>query len=122
MNNVSENKNLKISASKIREKYRKLRKRKAANREKQINEIIEEFKLPKKEKSDKQTKQHLKQLKISQQNAKTLDFAKRWKTNIRKISEKIARFTFDKLKADPSSAAFAKEILDTKLLLKIKKL
>ena len=34
---------------------------------------------------------------------------------------KIARSTFDKLKTDPSSAAFAEEILDKKLLLKFKK-
>ena len=48
LNKVRENKNLTISTSKIREKYRKLRKRKAANREKQINKIIKEFKMPKK--------------------------------------------------------------------------
>ena len=34
---------------------------------------------------------------------------------------KFARFAFDKLKTDPSSAAFAEEILDNKLLLKLKK-
>ena len=34
---------------------------------------------------------------------------------------KIARSNFDKLKIDPSSAAFAEEILDKKLLLKLKK-
>ena len=34
---------------------------------------------------------------------------------------KIARSTFDKRKTDPSSAAFAEEILDKKLLLKLKK-
>ena len=34
---------------------------------------------------------------------------------------KIARSSFDKLKIDPSSAAFAEEILNKKLLLKFKK-
>ena len=34
---------------------------------------------------------------------------------------KFARSAFDKLKADPSSVAFADEILDNKLLLKLKK-
>ena len=34
---------------------------------------------------------------------------------------KIARSTFDKLKTDPSSVAFAEVILDKKLLLKLKK-
>ena len=34
---------------------------------------------------------------------------------------KIARSAFDKLKTDPSSVAFAEEILDKKLLLKLKK-
>ena len=59
LDDVKNNKNLKISASKISEKYSKLRKRKAAKREKQIKEIIEEFRLPKKKgKSDKQTKRH----------------------------------------------------------------
>ena len=40
LDDVKDNKNLKISARKISEKYRKLRKRKAAKREKQIKEII----------------------------------------------------------------------------------
>ena len=35
---------------------------------------------------------------------------------------KIAKSTFDKLKTDPSSAAFAEEILDKKLLIKLKKI
>ena len=35
---------------------------------------------------------------------------------------KKAKNTFEKLKLDPSSAAFAKEILDKKLLLKFKKI
>ena len=39
-----------------------------------------------------------------------------------KKNVKIARSTFDKLKTDPSSAAFAEEILDKELLLKLKKL
>ena len=34
---------------------------------------------------------------------------------------KFARSAFDKLKTDPSSVAFAEEILDKKLLLKLKK-
>ena len=35
---------------------------------------------------------------------------------------KKAKKTFKKLKLDPSSAAFAEEILDKKLLLKLKKI
>ena len=50
LDDVKDNKNLKISAKKISDKYKKLRKRKAEKREKQINEIIDEFKLPKKRK------------------------------------------------------------------------
>ena len=50
LDDVKDNKNLKISAKKISNKYKKLRKRKAEKREKQINEIIDEFKLPKKRK------------------------------------------------------------------------
>ena len=50
MDDVKDNKNLKISAKKISDKYRRLKKGKAEKREKQINEIIDEFKLPKKEK------------------------------------------------------------------------
>ena len=50
LDDVKDNKNLKISASKISEKYRKLRKTKTAEWEKQIEGIIEEFKLPKKRK------------------------------------------------------------------------
>ena len=38
-----------------------------------------------------------------------------------KTKKKLARSNFDKLKIDPSSAAFAEEILDKKLLLKLKK-
>ena len=34
---------------------------------------------------------------------------------------KAARIAFNKLKLDPSSAAFAEEILDKKLLFKLKK-
>ena len=34
---------------------------------------------------------------------------------------KIARYAFDKLKAGPLSVAFAQEMLDKKLLLKLKK-
>ena len=50
LDDVKDNKNLKISAKKISDKYRKLRKRKATEREQHIQEIIEEFKLPKKRK------------------------------------------------------------------------
>ena len=35
---------------------------------------------------------------------------------------KSAKKTFEKLKLDPSSAAFAEEILDKRLLLKLKKI
>ena len=50
---------------------------------------------------------------------------KKSKRNTRISMEKIfkkAKNTFEKLKLDPSSAAFAKEILDKKLLLKFKKI
>ena len=50
LDDVKDNKNLKISAKKISDKYRKLRKRKATEREQQIQEIIEEFKLAEKRK------------------------------------------------------------------------
>ena len=50
LDDVKDNKNLKISAKKISDKYRKLRKKKATEREQQIQDIIEEFKLPKKRK------------------------------------------------------------------------
>ena len=56
LDDVKDNKNLKISASKISKKYRKLRKRKAAKGEKQIKGIIEEFKLPKKRKKQQTEK------------------------------------------------------------------
>ena len=36
--------------------------------------------------------------------------------------KKLARSNFNKLKIDPLSAAFAEEILDKKLLLKLKKI
>ena len=39
-----------------------------------------------------------------------------------KIDYKLARDAFNMLKVDPSSIAFAEEILDKKLLLKLKKL
>ena len=45
LDNVKDNKDLKITAKKISEKYRKLRKRKAANQEKKITEIIDRFDL-----------------------------------------------------------------------------
>ena len=41
--------------------------------------------------------------------------------DIDKKSLKLARTAFDMLKTDPASAVFAEEILDKKLLLKIKK-
>ena len=50
LDDARDNKNLKISAKKISDKYRKLRKKKATEREQQIQDIIEEFKLPKKRK------------------------------------------------------------------------
>ena len=40
---------------------------------------------------------------------------------MRKKDFKAAKYAFEKLKLDPSSAAFAEEILDKKLLLKLKK-
>ena len=47
LDDVKDNKDLKITAKKISEKYRKLRKRKAANQEKKKKkEIIDRFDLP----------------------------------------------------------------------------
>ena len=74
MNDVSENKNLKISASKIREKYRKLRKRKAVNRQKQINEIIKELKLLKKREKRQTDKAALKAAKNISKKYKNIRF------------------------------------------------
>ena len=45
LDDVKDNKDLKITSKKISEKYRKLRKRKAANQEKKIKEIIDRFNL-----------------------------------------------------------------------------
>ena len=45
LDDVKDNKDLKITSKKISEKYRKLRKRKAANQEKKITEIIDRFDL-----------------------------------------------------------------------------
>ena len=46
LEDVKDNKNLKITSKKINEKYRKLRKRKAGNQERKIKEIIDRFDLP----------------------------------------------------------------------------
>ena len=52
LDDVRNKKDLIITGKKISDKYRKFRKRKAADREKQITEIIDSFKLPtKKEKN-----------------------------------------------------------------------
>ena len=53
---VKDNKNLKISAKKMSDKYKKLRKIKAEERQKKKNEIIDEFKLPKKRKKQQTDK------------------------------------------------------------------
>ena len=49
LDDVKENKNLKISAKKISDKYRKLRKRRAATNIPQLQ--VEDFKLPEKKKT-----------------------------------------------------------------------
>ena len=46
LDNVKDKKDLKITSKKISEKYRRLRKRKAPNKEKKIKEIIDSFNLP----------------------------------------------------------------------------
>ena len=46
LDNVKDNKDLKITSKNISNKYRQLRKRKAANQEKKIKEIIDRFNLP----------------------------------------------------------------------------
>ena len=45
LNDVKDNKDLKIISKKVIEKYRKLRKRKAASQEKKVKEIIDRFNL-----------------------------------------------------------------------------
>ena len=45
LDDVKDNKDLKITAKKISEKYRKSRKRKAANQEKKMKEMIDRFNL-----------------------------------------------------------------------------
>ena len=45
LDDVKDNKDLKITSKNISKKYRKLRKRKAANQEKKIKEIIDRFNL-----------------------------------------------------------------------------
>ena len=46
LDDVKDNKDLKITSKNMSKKYRKLRKRKAANQEKKIKEIIDRFNLP----------------------------------------------------------------------------
>ena len=46
LDDVKDNKDLKITSKKIIEKYRKLRKRRAADQKKKLKEIINRFNLP----------------------------------------------------------------------------
>ena len=112
LNDVGENKNLKIAAKKISDKYKKIRqKRKAATSIQNLHKTSETFALIDKKRSKKQ------------RDKAAIIAAKKYQKNIKNsMAEfKKAKNEFEKLKIDPSSAAFAEEILDKKLLVKLKK-
>ena len=97
LDDVKENKNLNISAEKISDEYRKLRKRRAAT------------KIPELQVEDcKQTKQRFQQLKKYQKKYKNIRFRK--KMDDKKRDLKTARTAFNKLKVNLSSAAFAEQL------------
>ena len=109
LEDVRDNKNLKITAKKISDKYRKLRKKKATVSVPKLHKITETFIPADKKIKDKQTKLHLQLQRTYLENIKK---------SMGKKDFKAAKKAFEKLKLDPSSAAFAEEILDKKLLLK----
>ena len=116
----SENKNVKITAKKIREKYRKMRKKQIISKS-QKEETFESFLLPlKKSKRQVDKAAQIAAKKISKKNTKTSDLDKMM--DGKKIDYKFAKDAFNMLKVDPSSIVFTEEILDKKLFLKLKKL
>ena len=90
-------------------------KRKALEKEEQIIEII---KVPKKRKiTSRQSGTNSSKKNIKKVQKRQISLMEDDKKNFKK-----ARSIFNKLKTDPSSPAFAEEILDKKLLLKLKKI
>ena len=98
LNDVMENKNLKMVAKRISDKYKKIRqKKKSTSSYRKVK--------------NKEIKQHL------QLQEKFLKNIEIYMADFEK-----AKNEFNKLKVDPSSVAFAQEILDKKLLAKLRKL
>ena len=112
LEDVRDNKNLKITAKKISDKYRKLRKRKATVSVPKLHKITETF-VPADKKNKKQVD---KAALIAVKNISI-----KYKKIYGKKDFKKAKNAFEKLKLDPSSVTFAEEILDKKLLLKLNK-
>ena len=83
LDNVKDKKDLKITSKKISEKYRRLRKRKAPNKEKKIKEIIDSFNLPTKKTKRQVDKAALLSSKNISKKYKNIRF-RSWKTT-RKI-------------------------------------
>ena len=107
INDLKENKNLIIAAKKIQDRYRKIRQKRKAPVPIEILHKSSEIFAPADNKKNKKVKD------------------KRALIAARKISKKYknlyaefkkAKNIFNKLKIDPSSVAFAEEILDKKLL------
>ena len=97
------------------EKDKNKNKRKALEKEEQIIEII---KVPKKRKiTSRQSGTNSSKKNIKKVQKRQISLMEDNKKNFKK-----ARSIFNKLKTDPSSPAFAEEILDKKLLLKLKKI
>ena len=94
------------------DKYRKLRKRKAAISVPKLHKISVSIVKP-----DKKGKKSI--------DKRLIEAAKKIKNNTKismeKDFKKSKKKSFEKLKLDPSSAAFAEETLGKKLLLKLKK-
>ena len=97
------------------EKDKNKNKRKALEKEEQIIEII---KVPKKRKiTSRQSGTNSSKKNIKKVQKRQISLMEDDKKNFKK-----ARSIFNKLKTDPSIPAFAEEILDKKLLLKLKKI
>ena len=114
LHDVRENKNASIAAKKISDKYRKIHKRKT----KISNSNIWRFQKAhqKKKKVDKicpyYCKKHIKEVQKPEISLKKMKKEKEFKK---------AKNLFDALKVDPSSVLFSEEILDKKLMNKLKK-
>ena len=117
LEDVRDNKNLKITAKKISDNCRKLRKRKPTVSVPKIHIITETF-VP----ADKKYKKQVdKAALIAAKNISIL-YKKIYEKKKLYKSKKPKNWTaFEKLKLDPLSVAFAEEILYKKLLLKLNK-